>query len=852
MPILELDRDRNSFDVSKLFPVLLALLTVVLYANSLSGPRVFDDLDHLVVTTGGEPGWGLKAKWFTPDDRRPVFKWTIQVNKQMNVMMYGNEDPEDQISTPIFHLTNMVIHVLAVLTLYGLIRQTLWLPMFDKRYGDRASYLAGAVALVWAVHPLQTQAVSYIVQRCESMMGLFFLLTLYCTVRGAVGRNKVWYLLAVVACALGMGTKEVMIVAPFVALLFDRAFITGSFVETFKRRWALYALMILPLAIAVVVALQYAFSGSEVATSGFAIKKLTWHEYLVTQFGVILHYLRLSFLPWRFSLDYQDWPITRDVSKIVLTGIPIVALFGLSLYGLIRNTWWGFLGAAFFLILAPSSSIMPINDLVMEHRMYLPLATLVVLVVFLIDALLRKLAVADADTAKARTILASVLVGAVAVWLSITTFVRNNDYTSDVRMYETVLETRPNNTRAMRNAASALGNIYARDGDKDALKRASVHLAEYLRRKPDDLEARLAMARMYMDLGEPEKSIAEFNQVLKMNDVDAEGYYQVGWGYFNAKMFLEAEVQLLKALELKPTDPKLISDIHMMLARVLVATNRPVEAEGLMAQVLEKNPELANVQVEYGLLMLDLNRLDKAYSAFMAALKSDPANIEAMINLGAMYLNNQQPTEALQFLEPAAKLAIDPSRPASEATLLQIFNNMAKAYATRDQPGTGGQPSDLTNAYRLFFNMLAIDKDHPEALSNIGNVLRLGGRADMAAGAMEKSVELAPTSPEFLRRLAWLRATTWDAEEIDGPRAVMLAERANKATGGEKATVLDTLAAALARVGDFDRAIEAATKARDIATSGDNTRYADEIQQRLDLYQSSQPYTEPQPPEMPL
>jgi tetratricopeptide (TPR) repeat protein len=700
------------------------------------------------------------------------------------------------------------------------------------------------------VHPLNTQAVSYIVQRCESMMGLFFLLTLYCTVRGAMSKNVVWYVLAVIACALGMGTKEVMIVAPVVVLLYDRAFIAGSFGQAIKRRWPLYAAMFLPLAAALVLALRFVFSGSTTQTLGFSIEKLTWHEYLVTQFGVILHYLKLTFAPWRFSLDYQDWPITRSVGVILLTGIPIALMLAVSLYGLVRNKWWGFLGTAFFVILAPSSSILPINDLVMEHRMYLPLVAVLVLVVFLVDALLRRLATADADTARARVIVSIVLVSAVGLWLSITTFVRNQDYRSDVDMYETVLDVRPNNTRAMRNAASALGNRFQRDGDIEDIRRAAAHLTEYLMRKPDDLEAQLALGRMFMDLKQTDKAIAVFADVLKMDKVDADAYYQVGWGYFNAKMFPQAEVQLRKAKELNPTDPKLISDINMMLARTLVATDRPVEAEALMADVLKRNPELANVWVEFGLLKLDLNKPAEAFEAFGNALKAQPDNLEGLTNVGAMFLNAQQSGEAIKYLTIAMKIARD--RGVGPDSFKQIFSNMGKAYALRNGPGDPGQPSDMMSAYLMFQNIVMMDQNDAEAWSDMGNVLRLGGQAKAAVAAMRKSVELNPTSPEALRRLAWTLATTWDPEQIDGSAAVNFATRANQAMGDRHATYIHTLAVAYARVGDFEKAIATAQRAHEIAVTGNNPSYAAEIQKHIDLFKTNQPFTETQPPKIPI
>ena len=118
-----------------------------------------------------------------------------------------------------YHAFNLAIHVLAALTLYGIVRRTLLRPGLWERFGASAEWVALAVAAVWTVHPLQTESVTYIIQRCESMMGLFYLLTLYSFIRAVESPRPVrWQVVTVAACLLGMGTKEVMATAPLLVL----------------------------------------------------------------------------------------------------------------------------------------------------------------------------------------------------------------------------------------------------------------------------------------------------------------------------------------------------------------------------------------------------------------------------------------------------------------------------------------------------------------------------------------------------------------------------------------------------------------------------------------------------------
>src|SRR5262249_40789195 len=125
--------------------------------------------------------------------------------------------------------------------LYGIVRRMLESHKLRERFGSAAAGLAMIVAAIWVVHPLQTESVTYIIQRAESLMGLFFLLTLYCSIRGFQSPHPAWwYLAAIIACGLGMGTKEVMVSAPLLVLLYDRLFVPGSFRELVQRRWGLY------------------------------------------------------------------------------------------------------------------------------------------------------------------------------------------------------------------------------------------------------------------------------------------------------------------------------------------------------------------------------------------------------------------------------------------------------------------------------------------------------------------------------------------------------------------------------------------------------------------------------------
>ena len=239
-----------------------------------------------------------------------------------------------------------------------------------------ATGLAFAIALVWLIHPLQTQSVTYVIQRCESMMGMFLFLCLYGVVRAAEARRAwPWYVLAVAACGLGMGCKEVMLTAPpwrscWIGPSWPRPGGSCSGVAACCTRRCL------PSALALLVMNLSKMTGDGDVSAGFDSTVVTPVAYLRTQPAVILHYLRLAFWPRPLCLDYH-WPVADSPLEIYPAAAAVIAMLVASVVAFRYWPGLGFLGLSFFVVLAPTSSIMPIADLAFEHRMYVPLAAVV-------------------------------------------------------------------------------------------------------------------------------------------------------------------------------------------------------------------------------------------------------------------------------------------------------------------------------------------------------------------------------------------------------------------------------------------------------------------------------------------
>ena len=214
------------------------------YGRALDSPFIFDDRISVRENPSIVRLWPLVGDADHPGPLNPPKEMTTSGRPLVNLALainyhFGRLDPVG------YHVFNLVVHVLSALLLLGIVRRTLRLEYFGGRFDDVAEWLALAVALLWAEHPLQTETVIYITQRTELMVGFFYLATLYGSLRywtaASPAGRKTWLVLSTLACLAGMASKEVMVTAPALVLLFERTFLAGSFRKALRQSWPLYA-----------------------------------------------------------------------------------------------------------------------------------------------------------------------------------------------------------------------------------------------------------------------------------------------------------------------------------------------------------------------------------------------------------------------------------------------------------------------------------------------------------------------------------------------------------------------------------------------------------------------------------
>lgn len=567
----------------------IALAGLLAYSNSSRVPFVYDG-NELIGTAAANQAWPPLA--LLSGGPRCVGIYSFALDRAWcGGAIWG------------YHLTNLAIHLAAGLLLYTIVRQTLRSEQLAGRFAARADALALATALLWTVHPLQTQSVTYLYQRFESLAGMLMLLSLVLFLRAQRSpRPWICYLGLLAAWLLAMGTKEIAAMLPFVLAAYDRIFVARTGNELLRRRWPLYGFMLLVLA----GGAGYVFANRVGYGQGgvLFVRSVTPFEYARSQPGVILHYLRLVFWPAGQCID-DAWPIARGVGEIALPLAAVAILLAATVWCSFHRPAMAMLGYWFFLILIPTSSVFPIRDLAYEHRMYLPLAAVICAAVLLADAMLARLA-------DRRRRLAGILLATTAsLLLAAATWSRNEVYSTEAALWVDTIAKAPHNARAHNNLAGEL--LERRDFAEAA---ACGQRAVALRPSYSDAWSNLGLA--LMELGRADEAILALARAGELDPTSA--LVQLNLGKALAKTDTAAAVaHFRRATELKPDYWK----AHNNYAALIAAT-APETAEETYRMVLRNDPTNIDTHCNYALLLARQRRLDEATAHARRAVALQP------------------------------------------------------------------------------------------------------------------------------------------------------------------------------------------------------------------------------------
>ena len=616
--------------------VALALLAGALtYANALSAPFIFDDQATVVQNATIRDLARLDAVLAPPENTplagRPLVNLTLAINYAL-----GGLDVTG------YHAFNVAIHLTCALLVFGLVRRTL-----QPFLASHSTGIGFASALLWVVHPLNSETVTYVTQRTESLMALGYLLTLYGSARAATSSHKVrWYATSVAACLAGMACKETMVTAPLLVALYDRVFLFDSFRRAGRARLGFYAAL---SATWILLAALVASHGQTLA-SGFGTARVSIWTYLLNQTVMLTRYFWLAIWPKSLVL-YYGWPQPLSLADVWPYAAFIVALLIGTVWLLVRHPRLGFAAAWVFITLAPTSSVLPIaTEVGAERRMYLPMVGVISLV--LVACVSSRVASASSIMASAFRLRqgsggraeasaeavrrkAVAVVVMIAALLSTRTIARNREYQSALTMAETVLERWPS-----ASAENLVGTELAAAGRHEE---AIPHLREAARGYP---AARYPLGTELLALGRVDEAIGEL------------------------RAFIRDEPGLLATRA-----------AHGLLANALADTRSYAEAVPHYQEYLAAHPEDGNAWTGLGIAFAQIGNPADALKAFRGAARADPRNPRFRINLARALLDQGDLDEAARLAAEIARTT--PADPAAHDILGRVFAARGQLDAAR-------------------------------------------------------------------------------------------------------------------------------------------------------------------------
>jgi tetratricopeptide (TPR) repeat protein len=704
--------------------VLLFVLIGLAWSNTFSAPFAFDDHASILDNPTIRQLW--PATWLHPPasagetvSGRPFLNFTFALNYAIGGLAVRG-----------YHAVNLLIHFLAGLTLFAIVRRT--------RPGDT---FALCIALFWTLHPLQTEAVTYIVQRAESLAALLILLALYSFIRGASagsaaapGRtNKKQpraaalpgFTLAIIFTLLAVATKETAAVAPVLILLYDRTFLAGSFRAAWRARHRVHlGLFATWIPLAALILANHSRGGS--AGANTAIPAST---YLLTQSHAVLRYLALTFWPRGQVFDYGI-PTMTTLSAALPALLVLALLLGATGWACWRNLPAGFLGATFFLALMPSSSVVPIaTQTIAEHRMYLALAAPVILVCSAGRRLLARSRLLSHESEKpgaskflrfAPTLVVSGLILA----LGATTHTRNDVYRSSLSLWHDTVAKRADNPRAHHN----LGLALLQTGH---MEEAAAEFRRAIALQPNHAYAHFQLGTLALSRRDWTDAAVHFEAALAADPHYVSARINLGQALSQLGRPDEAIAQYRSAL----SDDPGAQDARTLLAALYLAQHRLADAIALLREVLAATPEFAEAHYHLGLALDASGSISGAESELREAIRLKPAFAPSHLALGHL-LAHRGDAPAAEAAYRAA-LGLDPRNPETHHALGTLLAKQRRFDA----------------AMAAFRDALALAPAHLQARNNLANCQLITGRVDEAIANYEEILRLHPANETARRNL---------------------------------------------------------------------------------------------------
>ena len=673
-----------------------------------------------------------------------------------------------------YHFSNVFLHTIAVLLLFLVLKRmtgALWRSAF--------------VATLFAIHPLRVESVAWISERKDVLSGVFFMLTLGAYLRYAKRPSISRYLTVLVAFALGLLSKAMLVTLPFVLLLLDYwplqrfARLPGKNEEngrldalplTSPRRLLLEKAPLFVLTAAVSVATWFAQRQAFESSQGWP---LGWriNNALITTWT----YLRQMLWPTDLALFYPHpkgniplWSAGLAFLLLVLTTAAVINWR--KRYPYLVTGWFWYLG-----MLVPVIGIVQVGLQAHADRYtYLPQIGIYLLLTWGIADLTR--------TWRARKAILSAAAALITLAAMNIAWIQTSYWSNAERLWTQVLAVTQNNDVAERGLGTALLKLGRVD-------EAITHDREAVRLRPGDPDLLTNLANALAQKKKLPEAIEQYGAVVVLRPRDGEARRNLGKALLQTGARAEGLAELREALRIQPND----SDASYTL----------------------------------GSAFLEQGELNEAIAHFRKAIEADPKNHPAHYNLAIALSRKGQFDDAIAEFQETLRLQPEHA---------DAYNNLAIAFLKKGQ---------IQEAVAAWTKALQLEPKNPEMHNNLAVALLQAGRVGAAVAEWQKTLRLEPDKIGTELTLAWILSTSPDAGIRDGARALELSRRAGQISGGRNLMVFRVRAAAYAEIGRFPEAINTAQEGAQRAEAEGQSGFAQLLQGDLALYQQGVPLRDP-------
>jgi tetratricopeptide (TPR) repeat protein len=707
-------RVENYFANSSYFKFTLIILTFfilgfLIYSNTFQSPFVFDDkvrilenpdirIDELTVNNLWQAAFGKQSP-----KSRPIGNISFALNYYFH-----------QYELAGYHIVNIVIHIINGILLWLFLAKTFSLKSVRPEI-IRGEWIALLAAILWLVNPVQTQSVTYVVQRLNSLAAMFYLLSLLAYLNGRLTAGTkmrwAWLLGAALGWLLALGCKQNTATLPFFVLLYEWYFFQDLKVDWLKRN-----LRYLIIVFVVFIGVALLFLGTKpidrlTSISDFANQEFTLAERVMTQFRVVIYYLSLIFFPHpsRLNLDY-DFPLSVSLINPITTLLSLSGIIALVILAVLLAKNQRLISFSIFWFLGNlviESSVIPLA-IIFEHRLYLPSMLVGLSAVILFYQYLKPRWLP--------AVISCALILLCAYW----TFERNKVWRDNSTLWADCVKKSPNKARPYSN----LGVAQKLQNKTDE---AVLNFRKALQLDPDFDSAHDNLGIILDDQGKTEEAIGHFRRAIEINPKFVKAHNNLGVALIKQDQPNEAVEHFLQALQIQPDFALSYSNLGL----AYVKQGKIDEAVAAYLKALQLNPKLAETEFNLGDALLVQGKTEQAMVHLKKAVQLDPDHAGAHNNLGSQYLNQGRLEDALAHLTRA--LMINPD-------LAEAHNNIG---IIKTQQG------DLDAAITHFQDAVRIKPEFQLAQSNLQRALAIRDSISMEAESIQNALKSKPDDPKL-------------------------------------------------------------------------------------------------------